>query len=170
MSRKRLLVPSPHCLLASAPPVAARRDEETVTKTVTVGGTTTTRAPRRPVKKVNIIASVPPTDHGWLGALSKNAKAAAAKHDDVRFELLQAADADSQAQQIEQVIRRSPTPSSSCPRTGRADAGGPEGRGAGHPGRQHRPALHRAGCARRRRSSATTTRSACTRPSTSPTS
>ena len=46
---------------------------------------------------VSIVASVPPTDHGWLGAISKNAKAAAAKHDYVNFELLQAADADSQA-------------------------------------------------------------------------
>ena len=59
-------------------------------------------------KTVSIIASVPPTDHGWLGAISKNAKAAAAKHDDVKFELMQAADADSQAQQIEQAIAKKP--------------------------------------------------------------
>ena len=59
-------------------------------------------------KTVSIIASVPPTDHGWLGAISKNAKAAAEKHDDVKFELLQAADADSQAQQIEQAIAKKP--------------------------------------------------------------
>ena len=59
-------------------------------------------------KTVNIIASVPPTDHGWLGAISKNAKAAAATHKDVKFELLQAADADSQAQQIEQAIAKKP--------------------------------------------------------------
>ena len=59
-------------------------------------------------KTVSIIASVPPTDHGWLGAISKDAKAAAEKHDDVKFELLQAADADSQAQQIEQAIAKKP--------------------------------------------------------------
>jgi ribose transport system substrate-binding protein len=59
-------------------------------------------------KTVNIIASVPPTDHGWLGAISKDVKAAAEKHDDVKFELLQAADADSQAQQIEQAIAKKP--------------------------------------------------------------
>jgi ribose transport system substrate-binding protein len=53
---------------------------------------------------VTIVASVPPTDHGWLGAISKNAQAAAERYDDVRFRLLEAADADSQAQQIEQVI------------------------------------------------------------------
>lgn len=53
---------------------------------------------------VSIVASVPPTDHGWLGAISKNARAAAENYDDVNFRLLEAADADSQAQQIEQVI------------------------------------------------------------------
>ncbi len=53
---------------------------------------------------VTIVASVPPTDHGWLGAISKNAQAAAEQYDDVRFRLLEAADSDSQAQQIEQVI------------------------------------------------------------------
>ena len=59
-------------------------------------------------KKVKIIASVPPTDHGWLGAISKNAKKAADSYDDVDFELLQAADADSQAQQVEQAIAQKP--------------------------------------------------------------
>ena len=53
---------------------------------------------------VSIVASVPPTDHGWLGAISKNAQAQADEYDDVDFKLLEAADADSQAQQIEQVI------------------------------------------------------------------
>jgi ribose transport system substrate-binding protein len=57
---------------------------------------------------VHIIASVPPTDHGWLGAISKNAKAQAETFDDVKFDLLQAADADSQAQQIEQAIAQKP--------------------------------------------------------------
>ena len=57
---------------------------------------------------MNIIASVPPTDHGWLGAVSKNAKAEAEKYKDVKFELLQAADADSQAQQVEQAIAKKP--------------------------------------------------------------
>jgi ribose transport system substrate-binding protein len=59
-------------------------------------------------EKVRIVASVPPTDHGWLGAISKNAKAAAEQYDDVEFELLEAADADSQAQQIEQAISSKP--------------------------------------------------------------
>jgi ribose transport system substrate-binding protein len=59
-------------------------------------------------KTVRIIASVPPTDHGWLGAISKDAEAAAKEHDDVDFELLQAADADSQSQQIEQAIAKKP--------------------------------------------------------------
>src|SRR5687767_11908075 len=59
-------------------------------------------------KTVRIVASVPPTDHGWLGAISKNAKEAAEQYDDVEFELLEAADADSQAQQIEQAIADKP--------------------------------------------------------------
>ncbi len=90
--------------------VAACGDSDT--KTVTVGaseaGTPAGGTDATAGKTVNIIASVPPTDHGWLGAISKNAKAAAASHDDVKFELLQAADADSQAQQIEQAIAKKP--------------------------------------------------------------
>jgi len=59
-------------------------------------------------KTVRIVASVPPTDHGWLGAISKDAQAQADQYDDVDFKLLEAADADSQAQQIEQVISEKP--------------------------------------------------------------
>ena len=55
-----------------------------------------------------MIASVPPTDHGWLGAISKNAKSQAEQYDDLDFQLLQAADADSQAQQVEQAIAQKP--------------------------------------------------------------
>ncbi len=58
--------------------------------------------------RVSITASVPPTDHGWLGAISKNAQAQADEYDDVDFKLLEAADADSQAQQIQQVISEKP--------------------------------------------------------------
>jgi ribose transport system substrate-binding protein len=57
---------------------------------------------------VTIAASVPPTDHGWLGAVSKNAEEAAAQFDDVDFELVEAADADSQASQIETLINEKP--------------------------------------------------------------
>jgi ribose transport system substrate-binding protein len=59
-------------------------------------------------KTVRIVASVPPTDHGWLGAISKDAQAQADQYDDIDFKLLEAADADSQAQQIEQVISEKP--------------------------------------------------------------
>jgi ribose transport system substrate-binding protein len=59
-------------------------------------------------KTVSIVASVPPTDHGWLGAISKDAQAQADQYDDVDFKLLEAADSDSQAQQIEQVIAEKP--------------------------------------------------------------
>jgi ribose transport system substrate-binding protein len=57
---------------------------------------------------VTIAASVPPTDHGWLGAVSKNAEEAADQFDDVEFELVEAADADSQASQIETLINEEP--------------------------------------------------------------
>ena len=69
---------------------------------------------------VSIVASVPPTDHGWLGAISKNAQAAADQYDDVEFELLEAADSDSQAQQIEQVISDKPDALVVLPQDGEA--------------------------------------------------
>ena len=82
------------------------------TKTVTVAATAPTgTAPSGgggDGRTVSIIASVPPTDHGWLGAISKNAKAAAEQYSDVDFQILEAADADSQAQQIEQAIAQEP--------------------------------------------------------------
>ena len=95
---------------------------------------------------VKIIASVPPTDHGWLGAISKNAQKAADQYDDVDFQLLEAADADSQAQQIEQAISQKPDALVVLPQDGaaltpvaqKAEAGG-------HPGRQHRPPVHHPG-------------------------
>ena len=69
---------------------------------------------------VSIVASVPPTDHGWLGAISKNAQAAADQYDDVDFQLLEAADSDSQAQQIEQAISEDPDALVVLPQDGEA--------------------------------------------------
>ena len=69
---------------------------------------------------VSIVASVPPTDHGWLGAISKNAQAAADQYDDVDFQLLEAADSDSQAQQIEQAISEEPDALVVLPQDGEA--------------------------------------------------
>lgn len=57
---------------------------------------------------VSIVASVPPTDHGWLGQIAAKAQEAADSHDDVEFRLLEAADADSQASQIQTVINEGP--------------------------------------------------------------
>ncbi len=57
---------------------------------------------------VTIVASVPPTDHGWLGQVAAKAQEAADQFDDVEFRLLEAADADSQASQIQTVINESP--------------------------------------------------------------
>jgi ribose transport system substrate-binding protein len=90
------------------------------TKTVTVSAAPTGGADTAAGRTVHIIASVPPTDHGWLGAISKNAKSAAAGHKDVKFELLQAADADSQAQQIEQAISQKPDALVVLPQDGEA--------------------------------------------------
>ncbi len=101
--------------------VAACGGDDGGTETVTVqsgGGASGESNPDG--KTVRIVASVPPTDHGWLGAISKNAKAAAEQYDDVEFELLEAADADSQAQQIEQVISSKPDALVVLPQDGEA--------------------------------------------------
>ena len=57
---------------------------------------------------VTIVASMPPTDHGWLGQVAAKAQEAADQWDDVDFRLLEAADADSQASQIQTVINEQP--------------------------------------------------------------
>ena len=57
---------------------------------------------------VTIAASVPPTDHGWLGQVAAKAQEAADQWDDVEFRLVEAADADSQASQIETLINEKP--------------------------------------------------------------
>jgi ribose transport system substrate-binding protein len=90
------------------------------TKTVTVQAPAAPASAEGTGKIVRIIASVPPTDHGWLGAISKSAKAAAGQFKDVKFELLQAADADSQAQQIEQAISQKPDALVVLPQDGEA--------------------------------------------------
>ena len=110
MSRTRLMIPVAAALLLVAAVTGCSLtddDEAATTVTVTTGGTSTTPS-ESSGETVSIIASVPPTDHGWLGAISKNAQAAADAHDDVEFTLLEAADADSQAQQIEQAISQNP--------------------------------------------------------------
>ena len=175
MSLKRLITSIAAAALLTFVVAACGGDDEDQTERRV---TSRPRAPadRRPSteasgKTVSIIASVPPTDHGWLGAISKNAKAAAEQHDDVEFELLEAADADSQAQQIEQAIAQKPDALVVLPAGRRgADAGRPEGRGRRHPGRSTSTACSPSPTRPPRRSSATTTRSACSRPSTSPSS
>ncbi len=110
---------------------------QAATTTTDDGGTSGSSGP------VTIVASVPPTDHGWLGAISKNAKAAAEQYDDVDFRLLEAADADSQAQQIEQVISEKPDALVVLPQDGAAlTPVAQQGGGRGHSRRQCRPAVH----------------------------
>ena len=67
-----------------------------------------TDAPTGSGETVTIVASVPPTDHGWLGQIAAKAQEAADQWDDVEFRLLEAADADSQASQIQTVINEQP--------------------------------------------------------------
>lgn len=110
MSRKRLIMSAAGAILLAAAVTGCSLggdDEAATTVTVTTEGTADTPSGSSG-ETVTIIASVPPTDHGWLGAISKNAQAAADQYDDVEFTLLEAADADSQAQQIEQAISQNP--------------------------------------------------------------
>jgi ribose transport system substrate-binding protein len=118
MSLKRLTISIAAAMLLAIGTAACGGDTKTVTESAPASpaaGTGDTGG-----KTVSIIASVPPTDHGWLGAISKNAKAAADQHKDVKFELLQAADADSQAQQIEQAIAKKPDALVVLPQDGEA--------------------------------------------------
>jgi ribose transport system substrate-binding protein len=111
MSLRRLCITIAAAMLAVGVVACNGGDTETVTVQSPSGGAegegegTSAEGTGETVK---MIASVPPTDHGWLGAISKNAKSAAEQYDDLDFELLQAADADSQAQQVEQAIAQKP--------------------------------------------------------------
>jgi ribose transport system substrate-binding protein len=122
MSRMRLPTITAVAALSALGLAACGSSSSTKTVTVQAPAASQTAADESGTtgKKVKIIASVPPTDHGWLGAISKNAKAAAALHQDVDFELLQAADADSQAQQIEQAIAQKPDALVVLPQDGEA--------------------------------------------------
>src|SRR3954471_11935065 len=123
MSPKRRSISLAVAAFAALGIAACGGDGDTKTVTVTEApqsSTTDTTATGGSGKKVKIIASVPPTDHGWLGAISKNAKKAAEQHKDVDFELLQAADADSQAQQVEQAIAKKPDALVVLPQDGEA--------------------------------------------------
>ena len=108
MSRLRLFMILAASLVLALGATACMGDDDEASSTTTEETTTTAQGGGGSGETVKIVASVPPTDHGWLGAISKNAQAAADKHDDVDFELLEAADADSQAQQIEQAISQRP--------------------------------------------------------------
>ena len=108
MSLKRLLITIGAAMLLAIGVAACGGDTKTVTETTPAASSGAPASGTDSGKTVSMIASVPPTDHGWLGAISKNAKAQAAKYKDLKFELLQAADADSQAQQIEQAIAKKP--------------------------------------------------------------
>ena len=119
MSLKRLSISIATAAVAAVVFVACGGEETTTT--VTASGTEAAGTDGGGSgETVRIVASVPPTDHGWLGAISKNAQEAADQYDDVDFELLEAADSDSQAQQIEQVISDKPDALVVLPQDGEA--------------------------------------------------
>ena len=118
MSLKRLPISIATAAAVALFVAACGGGEETTTVTAPAGGTEASGTDSG--ETVSIVASVPPTDHGWLGAISKNAQAAADQYDDVEFELLEAADSDSQAQQIEQVISDKPDALVVLPQDGEA--------------------------------------------------
>jgi ribose transport system substrate-binding protein len=121
MSLKRLSLSIATAAIVALTFAACGGDTETTTVTASDTGSSASGTDSGGSgETVRIVASVPPTDHGWLGAISKNAQAAADQYDDVDFELLEAADADSQAQQIEQVISDAPDALVVLPQDGEA--------------------------------------------------
>ena len=100
--------------------------------------------------------------------LQERAEGRPTQYDDVDFQLLEAADADSQAQQIEQAIAQKPDALVVLP----AGRRGADARSPRRPSRRASRSSTSTGCSpprtpRPRRSSATTTRSACWRRTTS---
>ena len=76
MSRKRLLISvAAASLLAIGAPACERHQDDHDGRGAADGDDATGGGGTG--EKVTIIASVPPTDHGWLGAISKDAQAAA---------------------------------------------------------------------------------------------
>jgi ribose transport system substrate-binding protein len=122
MSLKRLLMVMMAVALLAFGAAACGGDDDNDDSANNGGDTATESAGQEQSSDgpVTIVASVPPTDHGWLGAISKNAQEAADQFDDVDFRLLEAADADSQAQQIEQVISEKPDALVVLPQDGEA--------------------------------------------------
>jgi ribose transport system substrate-binding protein len=120
MSLKRLLIAIALAAFLATGVVACGGDDDDDDGGDASAGSETTQDGGGDGGPVRIVASVPPTDHGWLGAISKNAQEQADEYDDVEFELLEAADADSQAQQIEQVIPDKPDALVVLPQDGEA--------------------------------------------------
>jgi ribose transport system substrate-binding protein len=121
MSLKRLLIAmAMAAFLATAVAACGDDDDDGGDSGTTAASATTEGGGGGDGGPVTIVASVPPTDHGWLGAISKNAQEQADQYDDVDFQLLEAADSDSQAQQIEQVIPEQPDALVVLPQDGEA--------------------------------------------------
>jgi ribose transport system substrate-binding protein len=120
MSLKRLLVALTMAVFLTTAVAACGGDDDDDGGSTEASSATTESGGGGDGGPVSIVASVPPTDHGWLGAISKNAQAQADEYDDVEFQLLEAADSDSQAQQIEQIIPEKPDALVVLPQDGEA--------------------------------------------------
>ena len=60
-------------------------------------------------EQITIAFSAPGADHGWLAAITENAEAEAARHDDVEFVLLEGTnDSAAQVSQVEQLVADDP--------------------------------------------------------------
>ena len=99
----------------------------------------------RPGKKVTIGFSAPAADHGWIAAITNNAKAQAGAYSDVEFKSVEAgADAAAQRAALSTLIAQKPDVIVLLPHDGKelnaVRPGGDEGR---HPGGQPGPGLPR---------------------------
>ena len=101
----------------------------------------TRRRPTGSTAPVKIALSVPAADHGWLAAVSKDAKAIAENLEGVDLTVNDSAtDSAGQADQIETLINEKPDALVVLPNEGEAlTPVAQKATAAGHPGHQHRP-------------------------------
>ena len=99
-----------------------------------------------PGKPVTIGFSAPAADHGWIAAITKNAKAQAQKFSEVKFNATEGTnDVNQQISQVETLINAKVDVLVILPFDGKAlTAVGQQAMDAGHPGDQPRPRLRHA--------------------------
>lgn len=108
MSRRRLLFGGA-ALGAGALLVGCTSNEQTPTAAQTKGGDAAAGANNEPGKRVVIGFSAPAADHGWIAAITDNAKAQAGAYSDVEFKSVEAgADAAAQRAALATLISQRP--------------------------------------------------------------